>query len=134
MNVSSFRITSSFSTVTLLLFSLLFVYVSHHICLVLAATPPHYPILPISLNSLDLTGVRLLSPRLIDYFKQLQVPMIIVQVTQLSSSWSSIRSCSLCCFFYKRSVVMPSWGDRGHCRIWGCSLFLFRSRTLIVSG
>ena len=28
----------------------------------LAATPPHYPFLPISLNSLDLAGVRLLSP------------------------------------------------------------------------
>ena len=25
-------------------------------CLVLAAAPPHYPILPISLNSLDLAG------------------------------------------------------------------------------
>ena len=56
-------ITSSFSTVALLLFLLLFAYVSHHICLVLAAAPPHYPILPISLNSLDLAGVRLLSPR-----------------------------------------------------------------------
>ena len=31
--------------------------------LVLAAAPPHYPFLPISLNSLDPTGVRLLSPR-----------------------------------------------------------------------
>ena len=30
--------------------------------LVLAAAP-HYPFLPISLNSLDLAGVRLLSPR-----------------------------------------------------------------------
>ena len=56
-------ITSSFSTVALLLFSLLFAYVSHNICLVLAAAPPHYPILPMSLNSLDLAGVRLLSPR-----------------------------------------------------------------------
>ena len=50
-------------TVALLLFSLLFAYVSHHICLVLAAAPPHYPFLPISLNSLDPEGVRLLSPR-----------------------------------------------------------------------
>ena len=49
-------ITSSFSTVALLLFSLLFAYVSHHICLVFAAAPPHYPFLPISLNSLDLAG------------------------------------------------------------------------------
>ena len=31
--------------------------------LVLAAAPPHYPFLPISLNSLDREGVRLLSPR-----------------------------------------------------------------------
>ena len=54
--------TSSFSTVPLLLFSLLFAYVSHHICLVLAATPPHYHFLPISLNSLDLAVLRLLSP------------------------------------------------------------------------
>ena len=30
--------------------------------LVLAAAPPHYLLLPISLNSLDLAGVRLLSP------------------------------------------------------------------------
>ena len=51
-----YMITSSFATVALLLFSLLFAYVSHHICLVLAAAPPHYPILPISLNSLDLAG------------------------------------------------------------------------------
>ena len=55
-------ITSSFSTVPLLLFSLLFAYVSHHICLALVAAPPHYLILPISLNSLDLAGVRFLSP------------------------------------------------------------------------
>ena len=29
----------------------------------LVVAPPHYPFLPLSLNSLDLTGVRLLSPR-----------------------------------------------------------------------
>ena len=46
----------------MLLFSLLFAYVSHHICLVLATTPPHYHFLPISLNSLDREGARLLSP------------------------------------------------------------------------
>ena len=44
----------------MLLFSLLFAYVSHHIFLALDAAPPHYPILPISLNSLHLAGVRLL--------------------------------------------------------------------------
>ena len=35
---------------------LLFAYVSHHICLALAATPPHNLILPISLNSLNIAG------------------------------------------------------------------------------
>ena len=60
--------------------------------LVPAAAPPHYPILPISLNSLDLAGVRLLSPRDSQILpKQLQVPMIPVQVTQLSSSGSSMK-------------------------------------------
>ena len=51
-----FLITSSFTTVPFLLFSLLFAYVSHHICLVAAATSPLYHFLPISLNSLDLAG------------------------------------------------------------------------------
>ena len=49
----------------------------------LAAAPPHYLFLPISLNSLDLAGVRLLSPRDSQILpKQLQVLMIPVQVTQ----------------------------------------------------
>ena len=56
-------ITSSFSTVPLLLSSLLFAYVSHHICLVLAATPLHYHFLPISLIVLISWVLRLLSPR-----------------------------------------------------------------------
>ena len=51
-----FLITSSFATVAQLLILLLFSYYSHYICLALAATPPHYLILPISLNSLDLAG------------------------------------------------------------------------------
>ena len=49
-------IISSFATIALLLFSLSLTYVSHHICLVLAATPPFNHILPISLNSLDLAS------------------------------------------------------------------------------
>ena len=47
----------------------------------LATAPPHYPILPISLNSLDLAGVRLLSPRDSQILpKQLQVPMNTTQL------------------------------------------------------
>ena len=56
-------IIASFTTVPFALFSLLFAYVSHHICLVLVATPPHYHFLPISLNSLILRVLRLMSPR-----------------------------------------------------------------------
>ena len=85
--------TSSFSTVALLLLSLLFAYVSHHICLVLAAAPPYYLFLPISLNSLDLAGVRLLSPRdSLDTSKQLQVPTIPVQAMLPNSSGSSMKT------------------------------------------
>ena len=85
-------ITSSFTTVALLLFSLLFAYVSHHICSALDVDPPHYLILRISLNSLDLAGVRLLSPRDSQILpKQLQVPMILVQMMQPSSDGSSTK-------------------------------------------
>ena len=61
--------------------------------LVLAADPPHYLFLPISLNSLDREGVRLLSPRDSQFTSKtsLQVPMIPVQVTQPSSSGSSMK-------------------------------------------
>ena len=37
--------------------------------IVLAAAPPHYPFLPLILNSLDLAGVRLLSPLTHRYFQ-----------------------------------------------------------------
>ena len=52
-----FLIIASFTTVPLLLFSLLFAYVSHHTCLVAAATSPLYPFLfPLSFASLDTHG------------------------------------------------------------------------------
>ena len=50
------------TSVPLLLFSLSFAQVSHHICFA-AAAPPLCTSCPTSLNSLDLAGVRLLSPR-----------------------------------------------------------------------
>ena len=49
-------IIASFTTVPFALFSLLFAYVSHHICLVAAATSPLYPFLSHKV-------LRLLSPR-----------------------------------------------------------------------
>ena len=52
------------------LFSLLFVYVSHHICLVAAAASPLYPFLfPLSFASLDTHGNGIAeSSWLIDYY------------------------------------------------------------------
>ena len=47
----------------MLLFSLFLAYVSHHICLLPLQLHLTTPSFPISLNSLDLAGVRLLSPR-----------------------------------------------------------------------
>ena len=50
-------IITSFTTVLLALFSLLFAYVSHHICLVAAAASPLYPFLShLSFASLDTHG------------------------------------------------------------------------------
>ena len=110
----------------LLLFSLLFSYVSHHICLALAAAPPHYLTLPISLNSLDLAGVRLLSP-------------CDSQILPNSCRWGNRvqvgprwRLWSLFYVFSSWSVVVPSWDDRGSSIRGGLSLFWFRSRSLIV--
>ena len=51
------------TSVPLLLFSLSFAQVSHHICFFSAAAPPLCTSCPTSLNRLDLAGVRLLSPR-----------------------------------------------------------------------
>ena len=56
-------ISSSFSIVALLLFLLLFAYVSHPILLIACCSSTYiYLALPISLNSLDREGARLLSP------------------------------------------------------------------------
>ena len=129
-------IISSFATLALLLFSLYFAYVSHHICLVLAAAPPHYPILPTSLNSLDLAGVRLLSPRDSQILpKQLQVPTIPVQLTQPSSSGSSTRNVVHCVVSFQSISSGAQLGSIGNlCSIWGSLLlFWFHSQTLIVS-
>ena len=113
-DVSSFRITSRFSTVALLLFSLLFAYISHHICLVLAATPPHYHFLPISLNSLDLAGFEIAeSSWLTRYYQQLQVPMLPVQVMQPSSDGSSTKILVIAMFRFMLINNGPSWDDRG---------------------
>ena len=50
-------IIAGFTTVPLLLFSLLFAYVSHHICLLAATTSPLYPLpFPLSFASLDTHG------------------------------------------------------------------------------
>ena len=63
-------IIASFTTVPLALFSLLFVYVSHHICLVAAATSPLLPLpFPLSFASLDTHGNGIVeSSWLTDYY------------------------------------------------------------------
>ena len=63
-------IIASFTTVPLFLFSLSFAYVSHHICLVAAATSPLYPFLtPLSFASIDTHGNGIAeSSWLIDYY------------------------------------------------------------------
>ena len=77
-------------------------------------TPPF----PISLNSLDLAGVRLLSPRDSQILpKQLQVPTMPVQMMGSISSGSSMRNVVV-------TVVEPSWDDRGS-SIWGYLIFIW---------
>ena len=63
-------IIASFTTVPLLLFSLLFAYVSHHTCLVAAAASPLCPFLsPLSFASLDTHGNGIVeSSWLTDYY------------------------------------------------------------------
>ena len=135
-DVGSFRITSWSLLVhdrALLLLSLLFAYVSHHICLVLVAAPSHYPFLPISLNSLDLAGVRLLNPHdsqlLPNSCRCRWYQCRWHNRAQVGARW---RSWSLLCIFSGWSIVVPSWGDWGS-SIWGfLLLFWFRSWTSIV--
>ena len=117
-----------FTTVPLALSSLLFVYVSHHICLVAAATSPPYPFLPISLNSLDLAGVRLLSPRDSQILpKQLQVLTIPVQATQPSSSGRSTRNVVVTMFRFLMISSGAQLGRSGISVAFGVVFFHFGS-------
>ena len=52
--------------------------------------------------------------------------------TELKEELKEDRVCCVV-FHFRRSVVEPSWGDRGTMHL-GLSLFWFRSWTLIVSG
>ena len=100
--------------------------------LVLAAVPPHYPFLPISLNSLDLVSVILFSPR-----DSLILPNK-CRCRRYQCRWRNrdqvgVRrgTWSLLCFFSWWSVVEPSWDDRGS-SIWGylISFGFDRSRSM----
>ena len=96
--------------------------------LVLAAAPPHYPFLPISLNSLDLAGVRLLSPRDSQILpKQLQVPTMPVQMMASISSGSSTRNVvvTMCLFLMISSGAQL--GRSGICVAFGVVFFYFGS-------
>ena len=102
--------------------------------LVLAAAPPHYIFLPISLNSLDLAGVRLLSPcdSQITYKTSCRCRWYQCRWRSLAQEGARWNSCLLCCFVSSWSVVEPSRGDRGSSIRGDLLLFWFRSRTLIV--
>ena len=83
------------------------------------------PSFPISLNSLDLAGVRLLSPRDSQILpKQLQVPTMPAQVTQPSSSGSSMRNVvvTMCLFLMISSGAQL--GRSGICVAFGVSSFI----------
>ena len=96
--------------------------------LVLAAAPPHTFSPPISLNSLDREGVRLLSPRdsQITSKTRLQVPTIPCRWCNWAQGGARWRSCSLCCFVSSWSVVEPSRGDQGSFAL-GVVFFYFGS-------
>ena len=96
--------------------------------LVLAAALPHYLFLPISLNSLDREGVRLLSPR----------DSQIVPKPACRCRWdraddatklrrSSMKILPFVLFRSSWSVVEPSWGRSGICVAFGVVFFYFSS-------
>ena len=83
-------IIASFRTVPLLLFSLLFSYVSHHIMLSRCCNLTTLPLpFPLSLNSLDREGVRLLSPCGSQFTSKtsLQVPLNRAEDTKLQEEF-----------------------------------------------
>ena len=88
-----------------------------------STSPPLF--LPISLNSLDLAGVRLLSPRDSQILpKQLQVSTMPVQMTQPSSSGSSTRNVVVTMFLFLMISSGAQLGRSGIYCIMGClSLF-----------
>ena len=96
--------------------------------LALVADPPHYLFLPISLNSLDREGVRLLSPRDSQILpKPLAGADDTVQVTQPSSRRISMKILFIVWFRFSWSVVEPSWGRSGICVAFGVVFFYFSS-------
>ena len=102
--------------------------------LVACCSSTSYLVLPISLNSLDREGARLLNPR----------DSLFTSKTRCRDRWYRSRRCawaqvgvrwrlsSLLCVFPRWSIVVPSWGDRGLCRMWGLIFFWYRSRTMSV--
>ena len=96
--------------------------------LVLAAAPPHTFSLPISLNSLDREGVRLLSPR---DSQILPKPVCRCRWVRADDATklrrSSMKILSFVLFRSSWSVVEPSWGRSGICVAFGVVFFYFGS-------
>ena len=96
--------------------------------LVLDAAPPHTFYLPISLNSLDREGARLLSPRGSQILPKSVCRCRWVHAdiaTKLRRS--SMKILSFVLFHSSWSVVEPSWGRSGICVAFGVVFFYFGS-------
>ena len=86
------------------------------------------PSFPISLNSLDLVGVRLLSPRGSQILpKQMQVPRIPAQVAQPSLSGSLMRTLVVTMFRFQMISSGAQLGRSGICVAFGVVFFYFGS-------
>ena len=118
-----------------LLILVLFAYVSHHICLVLAATPPHYHFLPISLNSLDLAGFEIVESSWLTryYHNSCRCRWYQCRWCNRAQMGAQRRPWSLLCIVQCWSVVEPSWDDRGSSSwVIFFSFGFVRSRTICV--
>ena len=96
--------------------------------LVACCSSTYYLALPISLNSLDLVGVRLLSPRDSQILpKQMQVPRIPAQMARPSSSGSSMRPLVVTMYRFQMISRGVQSGRSGICVAFGVVFFYFGS-------
>ena len=101
----------------------------------LAATPPHYHFLPISLNSLDLTVFEIAESSWLTryYHNSCRCRWYQCRRCNRAQMGAQRRPWSLLCFVSCWSVVKPSWDDRGSSSwVIFFSFGFVRSRTICV--